>query len=49
MLLIKANGCLLKAIRVRDWLQFALIYNGSAQKGCDIRMRESYESLNNHR
>lgn len=46
---IKADRRLLTAIRERDWLQFALAYNGPAQEGYDIKMRENYELLNSRR
>lgn len=44
---IKADRRLLTAIREKDWLQFALIYNGPSQNGYDTRMRDNYEILNN--
>ncbi|WP_312381737.1 N-acetylmuramidase family protein [Stutzerimonas balearica] len=46
---IKADRRLLTAIRERDWLQFALAYNGPAQEGYDMKMRENYEALSRRR
>ncbi|WNU99844.1 N-acetylmuramidase domain-containing protein [Enterobacter sp. DTU_2021_1002640_1_SI_PRY_ASU_LCPMC_013] len=40
---IKSNSKLLRAIRNKDWLNFALIYNGPNQDGYDERMRVNYE------
>lgn len=42
---IKADNRLLKAIRAKDWLAFALVYNGPRQKGYDKRMKENYNAL----
>lgn len=40
---IKSNPVLLRAIRDKDWLNFALCYNGQSQRGYDDRIRASYE------
>ncbi|WP_404835145.1 N-acetylmuramidase domain-containing protein [Aeromonas media] len=42
---IKADNRLLKAIRAKDWLAFALVYNGPRQKGYDKRMKDNYNAL----
>ncbi|MNS14835.1 hypothetical protein D3C72_464600 [compost metagenome] len=42
---IKADNKLLKAIRAKDWLAFALVYNGPRQKGYDKRMKDNYNAL----
>ncbi|MBZ6072446.1 N-acetylmuramidase family protein [Aeromonas schubertii] len=42
---IKADDRLLKAIRAKDWLAFALVYNGPSQKGYDKRMKDNYNAL----
>ncbi|TFV95238.1 DUF3380 domain-containing protein [Oxalobacteraceae bacterium OM1] len=36
---------LLKAIRTKDWLSFALAYNGPKQKGYDKKMEKEYHLL----
>ncbi|EIY9331746.1 TPA: N-acetylmuramidase family protein [Escherichia coli] len=40
---IKSNPVLLRAIRDKDWLNFALCYNGQSQRGYDDRIRANYE------
>lgn len=40
---INSDSVLLKAIRNKDWLAFALRYNGPKQRGYDLRMRDNYE------
>lgn len=40
---IKSDSVLLQAIRSKDWLAFALRYNGPKQKDYDTRMRGNYE------
>ncbi|PJG59633.1 hypothetical protein CUC53_06250 [Aeromonas cavernicola] len=42
---IKADSKLLSAIRNKDWLKFALIYNGPKQVDYDVRMGENYDAL----
>ncbi|WP_421236339.1 N-acetylmuramidase family protein [Aeromonas sp. 601039] len=42
---IKSDNRLLKAIRAKDWLAFALVYNGPRQKGYDIKMKDNYNAL----
>ncbi|MFC5708023.1 N-acetylmuramidase domain-containing protein [Aeromonas eucrenophila] len=42
---IKADNRLLKAIRAKDWLAFALVYNGPRQKGYDKRMKDNYNAF----
>lgn len=42
---IKANPNLIKAIRSGDWLAFALGYNGPAQKGYDIKLKNAVASF----
>lgn len=42
---IKADNRLLKAIRAKDWLAFALVYNGPRQIGYDKRMKDNYNAL----
>ncbi|WP_422613697.1 N-acetylmuramidase domain-containing protein [Aeromonas popoffii] len=42
---IKADNRLLKAIRAKDWLAFALVYNGPRQEGYDKRMKDNYNAL----
>lgn len=42
---IEANPALVKALRAKDWLAFALDYNGKAQKGYDTRMAAAYRRL----
>lgn len=42
---IKEDKKLLKAIREKDWLSFALVYNGPKQDGYDERMKEKYNAL----
>jgi type VI secretion system secreted protein VgrG len=44
---IKNNHQLHKAIKEKDWLTFALKYNGPQQKGYDIKMKENYEKISN--
>ena len=39
---ILADQRLLKAIRARDYLAFALAYNGPAQQGYDVRIKDAY-------
>lgn len=39
---VKADKRLLTAIRDRNWLAFALVYNGPAQKGYDQRMAAAF-------
>lgn len=40
---VKYDPRLTKAIREKDWLSFARIYNGPAQKGYDQRMAAAYK------
>ncbi|WP_232001962.1 N-acetylmuramidase domain-containing protein [Shimwellia blattae] len=40
---INSDPVLLKAIRNKDWLAFALRFNGPRQNGYDLRMRGNYE------
>ncbi|ECC1662663.1 N-acetylmuramidase family protein, partial [Salmonella enterica subsp. salamae] len=40
---INSDPVLLRAIRNKDWLSFALRYNGPRQDGYDERMRVNYE------
>lgn len=42
---IKSNNQLHKAIKEKDWLTFALKYNGPKQQGYDVKMRENYEKI----
>ncbi|MFA7895485.1 N-acetylmuramidase domain-containing protein [Pseudomonas putida] len=42
---IKSSGTLSSAIVQKNWLKFALEYNGPRQKGYDEKMRENYEVL----
>lgn len=42
---IKADSRLSNAIVNRDWLAFALAYNGPKQKGYDTKMRDNYNAL----
>jgi hypothetical protein len=42
---IKNNSKLHNAIKNKDWLTFALNYNGSGQQGYDIRMKGNYEKI----
>lgn len=42
---IKVDNRLLKTIRAKDWLAFALMYNGPRQKGYDKRMKDNYNAL----
>lgn len=44
---IKANRKLTKAVVDKDWLGFALVYNGPRQDGYDQRMKKAYERLSN--
>lgn len=44
---IKSNSTLSKAIVDKDWLAFAISYNGPKQKGYDKRMKDNYEDLTN--
>lgn len=45
---IKADSVLTASITSRNWLQFALKYNGPAQDGYDTRMEENYNAINNN-
>lgn len=40
---IKSDPMLLQAIRNKNWLGFALRYNGPRQNGYDARIRSNYE------
>ncbi|NMY01559.1 N-acetylmuramidase family protein [Pseudomonas sp. WS 5059] len=42
---IKFDAVLSSAIVRKDWLRFALKYNGPAQKGYDRKMRDNYNAL----
>ncbi|MDD2115402.1 N-acetylmuramidase family protein [Pseudomonas asiatica] len=42
---IRADSVLSSAIVKKDWLRFALRYNGPAQDGCDEKMRLNYNEL----
>lgn len=42
---INADSRLKKAMVNKDWLGFACIYNGPAQKGYDVRMRDAYDAI----
>ena len=42
---IKSDAVLSSAIVQKDWLKFALRYNGPAQEGYDEKMRENYNAL----
>lgn len=42
---IKFDAILSSAIVKKDWLKFALKYNGPAQKGYDRKMRDNYNAL----
>lgn len=44
---IKANKKLSKAIKEKDWLTFAVNYNGAQQEGYDIQMKSAYNQLAN--
>jgi len=44
-MLLRSNSAWLDAIRAKDWLRFALLYNGPSQKGYDKRMEEAYAEL----
>ena len=44
---IKNDPNLLIAIVNKDWLAFALGYNGPNQQGYDTRMSDNYDALNN--
>lgn len=40
---VAADARLLKAIRAKDWLTFAIGYNGPAQQGYDVKMAAAYD------
>jgi len=42
---IKANKKLSKAIKEKDWLTFAINYNGAQQEGYDVQMKNAYNTL----
>jgi len=42
---IKSSSVLSSAIVQKDWLKYALEYNGPRQKGHDEKMRKNYEAL----
>lgn len=42
---IQADARLAAAVVDKDWLRFALVYNGPGQDGYDLRMKEAYERL----
>lgn len=42
---ISSDSILLRSLVGKDWLTFARRYNGPAQRGYDLRMRENYENL----
>ncbi len=42
---IKSDSVLLRAIRGKDWLSFAIRYNGPRQKGYDKRMADNYDLI----
>jgi len=42
---IKANKKLSKAIKEKDWLMFAVNYNGAQQEGYDVQMKKAYDEL----
>lgn len=42
---IEADERLARAVVDKDWLRFALVYNGPGQDGYDLRMKEAYERL----
>ena len=42
---VQASNGLLKAIRSGDWLSFALLYNGPAQKGYDTKLAQAVKSF----
>ncbi|PRA49252.1 hypothetical protein CQZ98_20760 [Pseudomonas sp. MYb115] len=42
---IKSDPSLSSAIVKKDWLKFALRYNGLEQQGYDIKMRDNYNAL----
>ncbi|QDZ29520.1 N-acetylmuramidase domain-containing protein [Noviherbaspirillum sp. UKPF54] len=42
---IKADSRLLKAVREKDWLAFAIGYNGKKQAGYDRKMAKAYNTL----
>ncbi|WP_218571730.1 N-acetylmuramidase family protein [Pseudomonas sp. DE0010] len=42
---IKSSNALSSAIVQKNWLKFALVYNGPRQKGYDEKMRKNYDAL----
>jgi hypothetical protein len=42
---VKATPAMLKAIRTGDWLKFALLYNGPAQKGYDVKIAKAVKDF----
>lgn len=42
---IQADRRLVSAVVAKDWMSFALVYNGPRQRGYDQRMKEAYERL----
>ena len=42
---IKSNKKLAKAIKEKDWLTFAINYNGAQQEGYDVQMKKAYDEL----
>ncbi|WP_229001677.1 N-acetylmuramidase family protein [Photorhabdus aegyptia] len=46
---IHSNNKLLNAIRTKDWLSFARIYNGPRQNGYDVKMSRNYDAIISHR
>lgn len=44
---IQADRRLAAAVVDKDWLRFALVYNGPGQDGYDQRMKDAYERLSN--
>lgn len=44
---IQSNTIIYSYIIIRDWLQFARAYNGSAQVGYDTKMKNNYVTFKN--